>query len=273
MTPSKHGGLNCLECGQAIPGGRRWLCSDRCAALMTLVRYGRKHLAGEDPDEVGLDPDEVGLDEPRVRRYAAQAGIVGRFPTESLLRKVRARDRHRCWFEGCSARANEVDYLADDPDLNRRPRVEDLRTLCSIHHQEVSRQRFVGPLGRVAHTAPATWARIEAAEPLVLRDNQALWTDRAVRLLRAWPLASEEVRGDLERWIEVLGEARSEVHGAPGGDLPDPVAPLNAALDHLGLPLRRQRRLVRAIHSLLLAPLVDEASYESLRESLTDRRA
>lgn len=267
MTPGKHGGLNCLECGQAIPGGRRWLCSDRCAAVMTLVRYGRKHLAGEDPDEVGLD-------DTLVRRYAAQAGIVGRFPTQSLLGEVRDRDRHRCRFEGCNASADEVDYLADDPDLKRRPRMEDLRTLCAIHHQQVSRQRFVGPLGRVAHTAPATWARIEAAEPLVLRDNQALWTDPAsVRLLRDWPLASEEVRADFERWIEVWGEARSEVHGAPGGDQPDPVAPLNAALDYLGLPLRRQKRLVRAIHSLLLAPLVDEATYESLRESLTDRPA
>ncbi len=106
----------------------------------------------------------------------------------------------------------------------------------------------------------------------MLRDNQLPWTDRAnLRLLSASPLASEETRGDLERWIEVLGEARSEVHGASGGDQPDPEAPLNAALDHLGLPRRRQKRLVQAIHALVLSPLVDEASYEGLRENLVRR--
>jgi hypothetical protein len=231
--------------------------------VAVLTCDGRKHAAGEDPDEVGLD-------DALLRRYGGQAGIVGRFPTQSVLDKVRRRDGHRCQYQGCHAgEAAEVDYSADDPDLKRRPRAEDLRTLCTSHHQSESRRRFVGAPGRIAHTAPATWARIEADEPLVLRDNQLLWPDRASLLvLRAWPLAFEETRGDLERWIQVLGEARSEVHGAAGGDQPDPVAQLNAALDHLGLPRRRQERLVRAIHALVLTPAVDELSRETLRETL-----
>ncbi len=264
MTPSKHAGLDCLECGQAIPDERRWLCSARCAAVMAIVRYGRKRAAGEDPDEEGLD-------DARLRRYAGgatiegEAPVIGQFPTQSVLEKVRVRDHHTCQYEGCQARgAHEVDYWARDPDLQRRPQARDLRTLCSVHHRSESLDRFVGALGRVAHTAPATWARIEAAEPLVLRDNHKLWTDRNVRLLSAWPLASEETRADLERWIKVLGELPSKVRGASDGVPPDPVAQLNTAVDQLGLRGRREKRLVRAIHALLLPPLVDEASNESL---------
>ncbi len=267
MIPSKDVALPCLECGQAIPGGQRWLCSDRCAAVMTLVRYGRKHAAGEHPDEVGLD-------DALLRRYAGQAGIVGRFPTQSILEKVRVRDGHRCQYKECRAGgAAEVDYHADDPDLKRRPQARDLRTLCSSHHQSESRGRFVGALGHVAHTAPATWARIEAAEPLVRRDNQALWSDAvSLRILRAWPLAFEETRHDfdrwLERWIDVLEEARSGVHGAAGGDQTEPWASVGVAIDDLGLRRRRQARLVRAIHARLLDLFVDEASLETLRGSL-----
>ena len=262
MTPAKQAALSCLECGQAILDGLRWLCIPRCTAVMALVRYGRKHMAGEDPNEVGLD-------DALLRRYAGDATIVGRFPTQSIMEKVRVRDRHRCQFVGCDAHgADEVDYWASDPDLQRRPQARDLRTLCSAHHRRESLERFVGVLGRVAHTAPATWARIEAAEPLVLRDNHRLWTDPALGLLRAWPLASAETRGDLDRCMEAWGEALSQDHGAPGGVESDPTALLDAALDHLGLPQRRQERLVRAIRAHLLAPGVDEASFQRLRESL-----
>ena len=104
MTPGKQAALSCLECGQAIPDGRRWLCIPRCTAVMALVRYGRKHMAGEDPDEVGLD-------DALLRRYAGDATIVGRFPTQSIMEKVRVRDRHRCQYVGCDAHgADEVDY-------------------------------------------------------------------------------------------------------------------------------------------------------------------
>ena len=116
----------------------------------------------------------------------------------------------------------------------------------------------------MAHTAPATWARIEAAEPLVLRDNHRLWTDPAVLgLLRAWPLASAETRDDFDRWRDAL----SQYHGAPGDEF-DPIAMLDAAFDHLGLPQRRQERLVRAIQAKFLAPVVDEATSERVRETL-----
>ena len=138
MTPGKQAALPCLECGQAIPDGRRWLCSARCAAVMALIRYGRKHAAGEDPDEEGLD-------DARLRRYAVEATIVGRFPTQSVMEKVRVRDRHSCQCEGCHARgADEVDYWASDPDLQRRPQARDLRTLCSVHHRSESRERLRG---------------------------------------------------------------------------------------------------------------------------------
>ena len=263
MTAGKQAALSCLECGQAIPDGRRWLCSPRCAAVMTLVRYGRKHMAGEDPDEVGLD-------DARLRRYAAEATIVGRFPTQSVMEKVRVRDRHSCQYVGCDARgADEVDYKASDPDLQRRPQARDLRTLCSVHHRSESLERFVGAPGRIAHSAPATWARIEAAEPLVLRDNHRLWTDPALGLLRAWPLASAETRGDLDRCMEAWREALSQDHGAPGGES-DPTALLDAALDHLGLPQRRQERLVRAIQAQVLALVVDEAASERIRKILAN---
>lgn len=267
MTPDKQAALSCLECGQTIPDGRRWLCSSRCSAVMTLVRFGRKHMAGEDPDEVGID-------DALLRRYAGEATIVGRFPTQSIMEKVRVRDHHSCQYVGCDARgADEVDYSAFDPDLRRRPQAKDLRTLCSVHHRSESLKRFVGAPGRVAHTAPATWARIEAAEPLVLRDNHRLWTDPALGLLRAWPLASAETRGDLDRCMEAWREALSQDHGAPGGVDPDPTALLDDALNHLGLPRRRQDRLVRAIQAQFLALVVDEASSERLREILANPSA
>jgi hypothetical protein len=218
----------------------------------------------------GEDPDEVGLDDALLRRYAGEATIVGRFPTQSVMEKVRVRDGHSCQYVGCDAHgADEVDYVAPDPDLQRRPQARDLRTLCSVHHRGESIQRFVGVPGRVAHSAPATWARIEAAEPLVLRDDHRLWTDPALGLLRAWPLASAETRGDLDRWREAL----SQDHGGPDGGESDPMARLNAALDHLGLPQRRQERLVRAIQALLLRQDVDEASRERTREILANSSA
>ncbi len=63
-------------------------------------------------------------------------------------------------------------------------------------------------------------------------------------------------RLDLERWVQVLGEGTSDAQNDPGGE-PDPMDPLNAALDRLGLPLRRQERLIRVIHALVLAAQID----------------
>jgi hypothetical protein len=248
----KQAVLTCLECGQAIPDGQRWLCSARCAAVMKLVRYGRKHAAGEDPDETGLD-------DALLHRYRGQAGIVGRFPTQSLLDKVRGRDRRRCQYQGCDATGAAVDYREDDPDLIRRPRADDLRTLCPSHHKSESRRRFVRAHGRIAHTAPATLARIESLEPLVLRDDQWLWDNPAnLRFLRAWPLASKETRGDLERMVVALREVPDPPHPSQGDDLEDPFVKLNAAIAKLNLLPRRELHLVRATDALILAHLVDE---------------
>jgi hypothetical protein len=253
--------VKCLECGAQIPDGQRWVCSDRCAAVMALVRYGRKHSRAEDGAWDGLE-------DARISRYKSRADILGRLPTQSLLAKVRDRDRQRCQFEGCRAAGDAVDYRADDPDLGpkSRPSASDLRTLCAAHHRTESQRRFVGPLGRIVHTAPSTLARIEATEPLVLRDNQAVWDYPAyVRLLTALPGPTEQVRSDLEAWVDRFREISSSAAPVADQDADDPFLTVNTAIEQLGWDIRRRRRLVRAILALFLAPMVDEASFEDLR--------
>jgi hypothetical protein len=80
--------LVCLECGQPIPDGQRWLCSGRCRAVMRLVRYGRSH------PEQGPDPADPDL----LNRQRRQAGIVGRFPTYETLVKARHHDHGQCQY-------------------------------------------------------------------------------------------------------------------------------------------------------------------------------
>jgi hypothetical protein len=251
--------VTCLECGEPIPDSQRLVCSDRCAAVMALVRYGRKH-------SLGVGDDEVGLDDARISRHKSDANILGNLPTQSLLDKVRTRDRHRCQFDGCGAVGDAVDYQEDDPDLGRRPRASDLRTLCPAHHRTESQRRFVGPLGRIAHTAPATLARIEAVEPLVLRDNHHVWDVPAyLRLLTSLPGPTDNARNDLELWADKFRDLSSSAEPVARRDLDDPFQTVNAAIEQLGWNMRRRRRLVRAILALLLAPMVDESSFETLR--------
>lgn len=230
----------CLECGQPVVDGGGWLCSPRCAAVMALVRHGRSPRDLPDPDQLN-----------RLRRAG---GIVGHFPTEQVQASVRSRDRHRCRYAGCGAAGERLDWVTDDPDLRRRVRSGDLRTLCDQHHFEESRRRFVGPHGEICHTAPVTWARIEASEPLVLRDNPDLWADeRALRLLRSWPLADRRTRRDVALFISAVARTPSDASDR-----------LNAALDALNLPSRRRERLVRAIAAVLQAIQADEGTSDSV---------
>jgi len=116
------------------------------------------------------------------------------------------------------------------------------------------------------HTAPATLARIEAAEPLVLRDNHHVWDVPAyLRLLTSLPGPTEQVRSDLELWLDEFRDISSSAAPVADHDPDDPFPTVNAAIDHLGWDIRRRRRLVRAILALFLAPMVDEASFEDLR--------
>ena len=256
MNQGMEGALACLECGELIPGSRRWVCSARCAAVLALVRNGRR----KEAEGWYLDPELLR----RYRRRAGKPGIVGRFPTITQRQRVRERDDHRCQFTGCEAGdAHEIDWRADDPDLNSLP-ADALRTLCATHHRRESLRRFVAPGGQVAHTAPAIWARIEAADPIVRRDDQRLWDDpQNLRFLSQWPLASEESRRDFEDWVEALRDRPEGSHPVKHGDARDPdldlLGQINAAIDRLELPLRRQRRLVRAIHAVVLRVHVDEA--------------
>jgi 5-methylcytosine-specific restriction endonuclease McrA len=256
MTQNENPTLACLECGQPVAGARRWLCSDECAAVMMLVRYGRRAKSHE----------PSAIDEDRLRRYRSKAGIKVPFPSRMVLKAVLDRDKHRCLVCGAGG-ADEVDYQADEPSAGPKAwGSKDFRTLCSGCHLSESRRRFVDDRGRVAHTAPATWARIEAAEPLVPRDAEGLWSSdepwglKRQGFLRKWPLASEQPRLDLERWVEALGERTTGAQGDASGDSPDPVDQMNAAIDSLGLPLRRREHLVRAIDALLLAAQIDPHS-------------
>jgi hypothetical protein len=73
--------------------------------------------------------------------------------------------------------------------------------------------------------------------------------------------------------MEAWREALSQDQGVTGGGQSGPMALLDDAVDHLGLPRRRQERLVRAIRANILALVVDEAPYEGLHESITNRPA
>jgi hypothetical protein len=110
--------------------------------------------------------------------------------------------------------------------------------LCDEHHLEFA-ARFIDTEGSIEHTARATWARIEAAQPLVLRDDQDFWTRGLARLLTDWPLGDAATRRDVERWVAEVEREPVEA----GSDLLDR---LDQALDRLKLPSRRRRRLVRA---------------------------
>jgi 5-methylcytosine-specific restriction endonuclease McrA len=256
MSESENPTLACLECGRPIAGARRWLCSAKCTAVLKLVWYGRRRKS-DDLWPIRYD---------RLGRYRREAKIEVLFPTQRVQGAVLDRDKHRCLLCGASG-ADEVDYQSDEPSLEPKVRgSKDFRTLCSGCHLGESRRRFVDDRGRVAHTAAATWARIEAAEPLVPRDAEELWSSdepwglKRQGFLRKWPLASEEPRLDLERLVEVLGERATEAQGNHGGEQPDPMDALNAALDRLDLPLRREEHLVRAIHALLFAAQIDPHS-------------
>ena len=114
------------------------------------------------------------------------------------------------------------------------------------------------------------WARIVAAEPLVLRDDESLWKNpKNLALLRHWPLSSEQSRGDLDDWVAALEKASPDIGGAGGDPLQDW---LNVALEKLELPLRRRERLVRAIHAAMLKAQADEATLEALRQELAPGR-
>ena len=261
------GTLACLECGEPILDGSRWLCSARCAAVMTLVRYGRSNVEeGAHP----IDPDGLSVDQDLLNRYRRKAGIIGRFPSLLVRQAVRGRDGGRCQDSGCAEReVTRTDWCSDDPVLTRPVRVSDLRTLCVGHHREVSLHRFVGKTGHVARTGPAIWARIVSLEPLAPRDNAALWSDRSdLRILTNWPV-TPQTRRDLHDWVEALGQLTSDAGSAPrvasrGPD--DTEERLNAALDRLALPTRRRARLVRTVHALLLKWQVDEAPSDAMRQ-------
>jgi 5-methylcytosine-specific restriction endonuclease McrA len=254
MTEHETPTLACLECGRPIAGARRWLCGAKCTAVMKLVQYGRRSKSN----------DHSPIEDDRLRRYRHKAKLEGRFPTQRVRAEVLDRDNHRCRLCGAKG-ANEVDYWLGAESPGRRLVAGDLRTLCSGCQRSESR-RFVDGRGRIAPTAPATWARIEAAEPLVPRDAEELWSSdepwglKRQGYLRKWPLASEQARFDLGRWAEALGETTTEAQGEHGGEQPDPMAALNASVDRLGLPLRGQEHLVRAIDALVLAAQIDPDS-------------
>jgi len=260
MTVNKNATLACLECGRPIDGARRWLCSARCSAVMKLVWYGRRSKSDK------FYP----IEDDRLRRYRREADIEGSFPTQRVRDAVLTRDDHRCGL--CGARgADEVDYRLDDASLGQRLGAGDLRTLCSGCQRSESK-RFVDSRGRVAPTAPATWARIEAVEPLVPRDDEELWSANAPwglkrqGFLREWPLASEEARVNLGRWFEAVEEGAGETQGDTASAPRDPLDRLNAAIDSLGLAPRQQEHLVRAIHALAFAALIDGGAREPGRE-------
>lgn len=260
MTTNEHPTLACLECGQPIAGARRWLCGPRCGAVLKLVWYGRRSKS----DNVSPIEDD------RLRRYRRDAHVEGRFPTQRVRTAVLVDDDHRCRLCGAKG-AYEVDYCLDNVRPGQALHAGDLRTLCSACQRRESK-RFVDNRGRIAPTAPATWARIEAAEPLVPRDAEELWSAnerwglKRQGFLRDWPLASKEARLDLDHWVQALERLMAEPQGDANDDPPGLEERLNAAMDRLGLPLRRQEHLVRAIHALAFAWLIDEGSPQSVRD-------
>ena len=266
------GALPCLECGQPIPDGERWVHSPRCAAVMALVRYGRKHLE-KDPDPYDPDVLDADVDPDRLNKYREQAGIVGLFPSLPVRRAVLRRDRGYCQYPGCTeSEAMRIDWKSDDPNLNR-VQAKDLRTLCIVDHRKESLRRFVGERGEVARTGPAMWSRIVAAEPLVLRDDESLWRDpKNLALLRHWPLASEQTRRDLDDWVAAFAVVSSEAGGGAGDHPLGQLDLVGAAFDRLHVPQRNKDNLVRAIHAVLLSWQADEATNEAIREKLAPWR-
>ena len=253
MNDAETSGLLCWECGAPIASARRWFyCGDRCSAIASLVRYSRRSIGNDTIDQENLR---------RRERDARCAGLEGRLPSlrirDSLL--LAGRPCAMCGADG----APEVDFAGDAVLLGATVRESDLRALCSRCHADEARRRYVGPDGRFVPSAPGVWARIEAAEPIVPRDQWAgdrAWITRQ-RLERGWPPRSAETRLDLERWLSMLGEA-----SADGDDDPstDPLLDvLNSALDRLQLPKRRAERLVRAIRAMAETGL-DDLTAESL---------
>ena len=255
------GALTCLECGQPIPGNRSLVCSARCGAVINLVQYGRTARRG------GLDwPDQD-----RLNRLRRQAEVSGHFPTWRVWNQLRERDGECCRYPGCGRRdARMIDWESAEPVLTRVVRRDDLRTICSEHQaSEAVQRQFVGPSGHVVRTAPAIWARIEAASPLVRRDDGTLWASTENwSLLTTSPLTSETTRRDLQDWIDALGQPSSEskrqAHGVAVTSEDHFEAAFNAALDRLTLPRRRREHLVRAINALILRVQADEAIREAL---------
>jgi predicted nucleic acid-binding Zn ribbon protein len=264
MNEKKHA-LACIECGEPIPGSASWVCSPRCSAVMNLVQYGR----------TSRDGSLVWPDKDRLKRLGAQAGVIGHFPTWNAWVDLKDRDKERCQYEKCHAHPAEmIDWRDDDPVLTRPVRSEELRTICTSHQRAEALRRFVGVPGQVARTAPAIWARIEATEPLVLRDDVKLWTNsESWSLLHNWPLASETTRRDLHDWVEALGQvppkSRRAAPDVVGGGPDDFVGEWNTALDRLSLPSRRRHRLVRAIHALMVQLQAVEGTREALYQSLS----
>jgi hypothetical protein len=148
---------------------------------------------------------------------------------------------------GCGRPATRFAWHPANQAAIALPRATDLHLLCDAHYQEAA-SAFVDAGHRIAHTAPATWARIEAAEPLVARDDPSHWTRAAARVLTAWPFGDEITRADLEDW-------RRALETIPVAESLEPLERWDKALDGLALPVARRRRLVRAINTLALLAL------------------
>ena len=262
---SGPGGLDaCLECGRAITGSASLVCSAGCGALIRLVRYGRTR------KEWDNDPDELN----RLRR---QAGVLGRFPTPRVVQRVLERDGNRCQVSACTARvATCVGWVDQDPNVRERVRVRDLRTLCDTHHASEDRHVFIGPSGQSARTAPAVWARMTADEPLVLRDDAAIWEDPSnLTFLSHWPLASAQTRRDLGALTAAIRDGRPGSRDRDAGDalsLEGAELRMNAALDSLALPARRRDRVVRAFYALILRLRADEVAVEAMGRVVSEAK-
>jgi hypothetical protein len=231
-----------------------WVCSPECRATLSLVWSGRRKRARQARTAPGEPPD---ID---LQRKERAARITERLPTRKVLAEARdlARGRRqhpRCGHNlGCASRATRYAWLP--ATASTRALAVDIHLLCNEHHLEFAAS-FVDSEGRIEHTAQATWARIEAAQPLVRRDNQDFFDAGRARLLTDWPLGDAGTRRDLERWVAELGREPAEAES----DLLDR---WNEVLDRLELPRSRRLRLVRAITALAAYGLT--LSQRELRE-------
>lgn len=243
------GALACLECGQPIPGNRSLVCSARCFAVINLVQYGRTNIRAGSTER----PDQH-----RLNRLRRQADVRGHFPTWGVCTKVLERDRKSCQYPGCGRRdARMIDWESDYPVLDRVVRTRDLRTICAQHQEdEAVRRRFVDRHGQVMRTAPAIWARIDAANPLLRRDDASLWAStKNWSLLTRWPLISEATLRDLHNL---------SVAATSNGDWE---VTINMPPDSVELPTRRRREhLVRVLNALAVRELADEATPAALKQ-------